>query len=634
MENQEEKIQEDVQQKEGLENIPTSFTEIIKNKDLLKTLTEQGFEKPTEVQARTVPMAREGSDAIVQAQTGSGKTLAFLLPLCEILLDEKTKTNPKETFALLIAPTRELAVQIEQVFSELDIGITPNVLIGGVDMEKQKKTLNKDKRVVIGTPGRLLDFLKQRLFNLSKCRYFVLDEADEMLSMGFIEDVRAILSRLPDKRQGLMVSATISGRVEMLAHSFLSKPKRISTVDRAEDAPDISHEYVEVASDLMAKPKALCDIIEVFRPRSAIIFCNTKSDTKLVEVLLRRRGFDARRINSDLNQSQRTKIMKLIKAEDLQFLIGTDIAARGIDIAQIDLVVNYNIHDQHETYVHRTGRTGRAGRSGRAISLIGPRDHGAFHHLKKMLDIDFKKIDLPSDEDVSGAKLSHLYEMVRNAKVEIGDRDTIMAKKLLSDLGQIEDPSEALINFTARLCKKTTENFVREEAKSLDEELTDKEESSKKNSKRKDRDRGKNGDKRHDRKSRSKDSGDREDRDSREPRKKEPVVDEVRVYIGQGTKNGMNPSEFKTLAKDKAELESKDLKKLTIREHYGFVDLMAPLAEKLIESMNGIQHNDDTLVVERAAVLNDKPRRKRHNNNRRDNNRRDRDSRNSNSRKR
>ena len=501
---------------------PQSFSSLIQIPSLLQRLDQLGFHTATPVQAAALAPAMEGKDLLLQAKTGSGKTMAFVLPMLAHL--EKVE-DTKQTFALIVSPTRELATQITEVITQLSDRVSPVVVIGGADQQVQQRLLNADARVVVGTPGRLLDLIKQKILRLNSCRYFVLDEADEMLSMGFIDDVRAILSRMPDKRQGLFVSATITPRVEMLAHSFLNRSERIVVDSYKTDSPPIEHSYVEVGGELMSKPWALCDIIETLRPRSAIIFCNTKSDTQLVEVLLRRRGFDARRINSDLTQNQRERIIQKIKAQDLQFLVATDIAARGIDIEQIDLVINYNIHEQPETYIHRTGRTGRAGRSGRAISLIGPRDFGAFHYLMKVVDFKVNKISLPTDEEVAAARLAHLYEIMRTTEVKVGERETIVARKLLSDRGNITEPPEELVEILAKLSQFAVEHVVNQEARSLDEELdaAAKAQQSREDSgegqgkeRRRDRDRGERGD-RGDRGRGERDRGRRNDRrDSRD----------------------------------------------------------------------------------------------------------------------
>ncbi|MDD2942143.1 MAG: DEAD/DEAH box helicase [bacterium] len=453
----------------------TSFSEILQPGFLLDQTKTLGFTTPTPVQAAVIPRALAGLDVVAQAKTGSGKTLAFVLPLLEKLLTNKSTSSAASSsgpFGLVVTPTRELALQIETVIKSLKPDCSTCLVIGGTSYEKQEKQLNEDPEIVVGTPGRILDLMRQKILRLKHCGYFVLDEADEMLSMGFLEDVRAILSRLPNKRQGLFISATITPRVDMLANSFLNKPEKIVIRTLETDVPLIEHLYCDVAGDLMAKPRALCDIIETSRPATAIIFCNTKSDTQLVEVLLRRRGFDARRINSDLSQSQRNKVMTRIRNKDIQFLVATDIAARGLDLDELELVVNYSIHDQPETYVHRTGRTGRAGKSGRAISLVGPRDFGSFHFAKKVLEFDFQKMELPSDKDVASARVAHLHEILRLADMELAERDRITAQELIREMNVEGEVSEDLSELIAKMARYCMERFIKEETTSLDDELS------------------------------------------------------------------------------------------------------------------------------------------------------------------
>lgn len=706
------------------------FDEIVDDERLLEAIRRLSFERPTDVQAATIPVAMRGHDVIAQAKTGSGKTIAFVIPLLAHLRAAEKERPVDSTFGLVVVPTRELAIQVQKVVVSLVDDIKPACVIGGVDINSQLRELQNDPRIVVGTPGRLLDLIRQKALRLNNCRYFALDEADEMLSMGFIDDVRAILSRLPDRRQGLFVSATITPRVDMLAHSFLTRPERVIFEPNETDRAPIEHMFCEIGGDLMAKPAALCDLIEVMRPPSAIIFCNTKSDTQLVEALLRRRGFDARRINSDLTQAQRDRIMKKIRKKELQFLVATDIAARGLDIEQLDLVINYAIHDQPETYVHRTGRTGRAGRRGQAISLVGPRDFGSFHFLTKVVDAEFKKVPLPTDAEVADARLTHLYEMLRTQEIDLRERDMLVARKLLQDLAGLEEPPEELQQIIAKLARYTVEHYMFAEAKALDEELEssseprrrseeegerdDRGRGSRRDRGRGDRDRGdrdrgdrdrgerprrgreggegryaddseggrdregrgrrearsdrdsrdrepRNRDSRErdsrDRDSRERDSRDRdrqpheresrerEDRPSRDrgegrhgqrgPRDRSdergypPAAersegredtpqeagerprtariprgrDPVRVYVGQGTSHGMTANIFADLASEFAELRHDELLALSIREHYGFVDLLPVQVERLINNLNGIEYNGQVLPVELAAVL-------------------------------
>ena len=325
-------ISKDGEDQVSFENL---FQNVTEHTEILESLKQNGFKNPTPVQAAGIPPALKGKDLIIQAQTGSGKTLAFAVPLLQRLVEQAPPTD--KTLVLVLTPTRELADQVAEVVSLLHSEVKPVCVIGGVDIKKQINALKKDRRFIVGTPGRVLDLIRQKELSLKECELFALDEADEMLSMGFLEDVRTILTRLPNNRQGIFVSATITPRVDMLANSFLSKPEKVILEVDDDLKPEIDHIFYELGSDLMAKPAALSDIIETRRPSSAIIFCNTKSDTALVEALLRRRGFDARRLNSDLTQVQRQRVMRKIKDGELQFLIATDIAARGIDLSLIHI---------------------------------------------------------------------------------------------------------------------------------------------------------------------------------------------------------------------------------------------------------------------------------------------------------
>jgi ATP-dependent RNA helicase DeaD len=369
-----------------------TFFSLVKHPEIRTGLKSLNITTPTPVQRAAIPELLTGADAIVQAQTGSGKTLAFVLPMLARLLDASPFFG---TFGLIVCPTRELALQVRDVITKVLPEMQPACIIGGAKQSGQVRELGNDPRIIVGTPGRLLDLIDQREINLRKCRMFVLDEADEMLSMGFLEEVRAILSRLPKERQGLFFSATITPRVNQLANSFLKEPKRIECEVREETAPQIDHIFTRVDGSLTAKAVALAAFMHELKPRSAIVFCNTKSDTELVGILLRKRGIASEHLNSDLSQKDRERTMNKFRSGELKVLIATDIAARGIDIKDLELVVNYAIHDQAETYVHRTGRTGRAGKSGTALSIVGPQDFTAFHSLTKTLPVTMREVPVP-----------------------------------------------------------------------------------------------------------------------------------------------------------------------------------------------------------------------------------------------
>lgn len=374
------------------------FNTIVKEPSILKALESLGFTDATKVQSLSIPPALEDKDLVVEAKTGSGKTLAFGIPMLSQLTKELKDNKVNKPFGIVVTPTRELAVQIGVVFKDIMPDLDPVVMIGGIPYKKQINKLGKDPRVIVGTPGRILDSIEQKHLDLRNLKMFVLDEADEMFSVGFSKDVELILSKIPKKAQGLFVSATMTPRVLALADKFLQDPEHIETSTHDEKPPEIQHLYCEVGGGVIDKPNALCDLLEEMKPESAIIFCNTKSETELVEEFMKRRGMDASKINSDLSQVQRNNIMARIRAKELKYLIATDIAARGIDIAQIELVINFSINQQIESYVHRTGRTGRAGRKGTALSLVGPHDFLGFFGVKK-LGIPLEEIPLPEKKE-------------------------------------------------------------------------------------------------------------------------------------------------------------------------------------------------------------------------------------------
>lgn len=375
-----------------------SFFDLVKHPAIRGQLKALNIVVPTPVQRAAIPAVLTGQDCIVEAQTGSGKTLAFVLPMLSRLIDSSPVDG---TFGLIITPTRELALQVRNVVVSVLPDLQPACVIGGAKQEGQIRDLRNDPRIIVGTPGRLIDLIEQRKIDLRRCKMFVLDEADEMLSMGFVEEVRAILAKLPKPRQGLFFSATMTPRVGQLAESFLSKPLRVELEPVEETSQLIEHLFCRVDSGLTSKATALAAFLEEIKPKSAIVFCNTKSDTELVQILLKKRGIEAERLNSDLSQRERERTMEKFRGGTVKILVATDVAARGIDVKDLDLVVNYAIHDQPETYVHRTGRTGRAGRSGKALSLVAPQDFPAFYSLQKKLPPSLTEVPVPAPKVVA-----------------------------------------------------------------------------------------------------------------------------------------------------------------------------------------------------------------------------------------
>lgn len=355
-----------------------TFDAIHLGSDIRKAVDALGYVHPTPVQLAVFEPASRGKSLVVQARTGTGKTAAFGLPIVDALV----KRSAPGVQALILTPTRELAIQVGRELEHLAQfrGTKVVAIYGGAPIGRQVTALEEGAQVVSGTPGRVLDHLRRGTLDPSHIRVFVLDEADEMLSMGFAKELNAIIEMLPKQRQGLYFSATIPPDVERLANRHLDDPEYITLSSDQVGALSISH-YVYLVRE-GAKRDGLARIIEVENPESAIIFCNTREETERVAELLQNKGFDADWLNGDLEQRERERIMARTREGKLRFLVATDVAARGIDISHLTHVINADFPESAEQYVHRTGRTGRAGKTGTAISVVGPKDVGNLYMLR------------------------------------------------------------------------------------------------------------------------------------------------------------------------------------------------------------------------------------------------------------
>ncbi len=386
--------------------------------DILAGIRDLGWKEPMPVQSRVLPIFDSGRDLIVQARTGSGKTGAFGIPIIRAI-----DPSLAETQAVVMAPTRELANQVATEIMAMGKhrGVRTLPIYGGVGYAAQLDGLKAGAHVVVGTPGRMLDHLGAGRLKLDHVKVLVLDEADELLSLGFWPDMKEIHSYLPRDRQSCLFSATIPEKVRSLARVFLHDPEFV-TLSEGQLAPsEIEHFfYVTTANE---KEANLVRIIEYEDPESAIIFCNTKDDVRFVTAYLQRRGFDADQISGDLAQAARERAMAKIKAGELRFLVATDVAARGIDISQLSHVIGYSTPDSPEVYVHRTGRTGRAGKAGVAISLVSGLDIGNFRHLQHVNKIEIAERKLPTETDILGRIRERLEVKVEHEVRAIPERE-------------------------------------------------------------------------------------------------------------------------------------------------------------------------------------------------------------------
>ena len=404
-----------------------------------ETLAEMGYVHPTPVQRAVFEPASRGLDLVVQARTGTGKTTAFGLPIVE----HAVRRKEPHVQVLVLVPTRELALQVSAEIERLGKKrkIVPLSIYGGAPMGKQIDALASGKhQVVVGTPGRVLDHLTRGTLDPSTVRVLVLDEADEMLSMGFEREISAILEHLPPKRQTLLFSATIPPDIERIARERLKEPEFITLSGDHVGALSIEH-YVYFVT-IADKVLALLRVIEVENPESAVIFCNTKVETERVAEALQREGYDADWLNADLPQHEREKVMQKTREGRLRFLVATDVAARGIDISHLTHVINFDFPDNTERYVHRTGRTGRAGRTGTAISLVTPKDVGGLYYLRLSYKIRPIEKQLPTPGELRTRAEMDLLEMLieAHAAQTIHPDDLALARRLLT-----HDSAERLV---------------------------------------------------------------------------------------------------------------------------------------------------------------------------------------------
>jgi ATP-dependent RNA helicase DeaD len=409
--------------------LPT-FDALPLSADLRRAIDACGYTHPTPVQLAVFEPASRGRNLLVQARTGTGKTAAFGLPILDVLVK---KSLPKVQ-ALILTPTRELALQITREFEKLAQfrGTKLACIYGGAPMGKQIELLEGGAQVVVGTPGRVLDHLRRGTFDASNVKVFVLDEADEMLSMGFAKELHAIADKLPKDRQGLFFSATVPPDIERLAASQLKDPELIALSSDQIGALEIQHfVYVLRGGDKRAQ---LIRILEVEDPESAIVFCNTKDETERLAEALQRAGYEADWLNGDLEQGARERVMQATRDGKLRFLVATDVAARGIDISHLTHVINADFPETAEAYVHRTGRTGRAGKTGTAIAIVTPKDIGNLYILRLTYNIRPIERQLPTDGELKTRAEADLVAMFVDA---FGDRkidpaDLSLARRLLS----------------------------------------------------------------------------------------------------------------------------------------------------------------------------------------------------------
>ncbi|WP_141506131.1 DEAD/DEAH box helicase [Paenibacillus luteus] len=368
-----------------------TFAEFGLEPKVLQAITELGFEESTPIQDKAIPIAMAGQDLIGQAQTGTGKTAAFGIPLIN-----KIPTSEERIVALIMTPTRELAIQVADEIGKLTRykGLRSLPIYGGQEIGRQIRALKKKPQIIIGTPGRLLDHINRKTIRLEDVQTVILDEADEMLDMGFMEDIQSILKQVPEERHTMLFSATMPANIQRLAQQFLKNPEHVSVIPKQITAPLIEQSYIEVHE--RQKFEALSRLLDMESPELAIIFGRTKRRVDELSEALQKRGYTADGLHGDLSQNQRDSVMRKFRDGSIDVLVATDVAARGLDVSGVTHVINFDLPQDPESYVHRIGRTGRAGKEGTAWSFVTPRETDHLHFIEKVTRQKMNRKPLPS----------------------------------------------------------------------------------------------------------------------------------------------------------------------------------------------------------------------------------------------
>jgi ATP-dependent RNA helicase DeaD len=430
------------------------FTELNLSDEIIKAVSDLGFEEATPIQSLAIPKVMAGLDIIGQAQTGTGKTAAFGIPVLE-----KIDIKNKNVQAIILCPTRELAIQVSEelkLFSKYKKGINIVPVYGGQPIQRQMAALSKGTQIVIGTPGRVIDHLERKTLKLASAFIAVLDEADEMLDMGFRDDIELILKSMPKERQTVFFSATMPKEFIFLTKKYQKNPETIKVVSEKLTVPLIEQYYFDLREH--QKLEALTRCLDMYNPKLSIVFCNTKRKVDEVTSSLQARGYSADALHGDMNQSQRDRVMSKFRSGSIEILTATDVAARGIDVDDVDMVFNFDVPKDDEDYVHRIGRTGRAGRTGKAYSFVSGKDIYKLRDIQKYTKVTIKRTKVPSLTDVENTKTAIMLDKVKEVLKEKDlEKYSQMIESLISDETTSLDVAAALLKMTFVSEKKAQE---------------------------------------------------------------------------------------------------------------------------------------------------------------------------------
>ena len=571
------------------------FTETNLSPEILQAIGELGFESPTEIQKQTIPfISTDIRDLIALAQTGTGKTAAFSLPILDMIDDASRKIQ-----FLVLCPTRELCLQITKDiknYSKYMKNIKTTAVYGGSSITDQIRSLRDKPQIIVGTPGRVIDLINRKALDFSEIQWMVLDEADEMLSMGFKEDLATILSTTPETKHTYLFSATMNKEVERISKNYLTNPHRISVGSINEVKKNIKHEFYVVG--YRHKKEALKRLIDANPNQYSILFCRTRMETQEVADFLMQNGYAADALHGDLSQAQRDTVMKKFRLKNIDILVATDVAARGLDVNSLTHVIHYSLPDDPEVFVHRSGRTGRAGKDGISISLIKPEESRKLKQIKSVTKIDIVEKKIPTGEEVIKAQVGGVFEKLFTEHEEFFTFDD----SLIPDLGAFT--KEELVHKLLQLQLRDMSLYYKDKDDLVDQKFSQDRGDDRGDRRSRDRDGGRGrdrdrGDRRDNgsgnrfrdasrdggsRDSRDRDGGNREFRDKKPRRNNE---DMVRFFFNLGKRDNLKKMDMLEIINKSTEKYRKrpDIGNIEILEKFSFFEVEKSFRDEVIKGL-------------------------------------------------
>lgn len=593
---------------------PVQFTDLNLPEPILKALNDLGYETPSPIQAECIPLLQDGGDVLGMAQTGTGKTAAFALPLLSRI--DTSLTKPQ---ILVLAPTRELAIQVAEAFQAYSRhmrGFHVLPIYGGQSYPIQLKALKRNPQVIVGTPGRVIDHINRGTLDLSGIKALVLDEADEMLRMGFIDDVESILSKTPEQRQMALFSATMPEEIRRITKRFMTEPTSVKIANKTSTVENIEQKCL-IIGGLQAKLDGLTRILETEDYDGVIIFARTKTMTVELAEKLEARGYSAAALNGDLNQAMRERTVSRLKNGQLDIVIATDVAARGLDVSRIDLVINYDIPTDTESYVHRIGRTGRAGRKGTAILFAAPRERRLLKAIERATRQPLTMMDLPSRDDVTKKRIASFRDQL--STLSSGEENLDFYKNLVGQLSEELELSELdLASALLFMAQKEKPLVLPPEAPRRERSFRDD-------------DRGDRGRDRNDRGER-RDRGDRPERAERGERRPAAEMEVFRIEVGRT--DGVQVKNIVGAIANEANINSRNIGGIRLHDDYSTIELPKGMPSEQLQQLQQVYVCNKALRMSklegvaaegrqersRPARDNDRPARDGHRGQRRDSN--------------